>query len=262
MRRYSRNFTVLELIIVCGVIAILAAILMPALTRARKTAKSISCINSQKQAATGFMLYASDFDGFAYGGPEWATALMPDAVVKPYRDANKIEWATLLPKGQGYIRGESLLFCPQERLSSLNDAEKYGDSQTSALIGAKPFRFTTIGTVKNPDDPNLPRPTPFKLYISPSQSILGGDSGIIAPISDNKYAHFSGITNNVKNGKRFCHIDIRHLGKANVFMADGHVVAVKGKELKTYYFYNVRGSSHKDEKFTAAIKDKERYELN
>ena len=261
MRRYSRNFTVLELIIVCGVIAILAAILMPALTRARKTAKSISCINSQKQAATGFMLYAIDFDGFAYGGPEWATALMPEAVVKPYRDKNKLTWYNA-PKGQGYIRGEALLFCPQERLSNLNGAETYGDSLTSALIGKTPFRFTTIGTVKNPDQDSPPLPIPFKLYISPSQSILGGDSGIIAPISDNKYTHFSGITNAVKNGKRFCHIDIRHLGKANVFMADGHVVAVKGKELKTYYFYNVRGSSHKDEKFTAAIKNKERYELN
>jgi prepilin-type processing-associated H-X9-DG protein len=234
---------------------------MPALTHARKKAKGISCVNSLKQVATGFMLYANDFDGFAYGGPEWAVALMPEAVVKPYRDANQLQWVTA-PKGQGYIRGENLLFCPQERISNLGEALNYGDSLTSGLIGKTPFRFTTIGTIKNPDQDSPPLPTPFKLYIKPSESILGADSGIIAPASDNKYTYFSGITNNVKDGKRFCHIDMRHLGQANVFMADGHVTAVKGKELKTYYFYNVRGSTHQDEKFTAAIKNQERYELD
>jgi len=53
---------------------------------------------------------------------------------------------------------------------------------------------------------------------------------------------------------------MRHKNTANIFMVDGHVKNV-GKELTDYYFYNVRGSSHKDEKFTMAIKNEAKYDL-
>ncbi|MDD5728443.1 MAG: prepilin-type N-terminal cleavage/methylation domain-containing protein [Victivallales bacterium] len=258
MRRFSVYFTMVELLVVMSVIAILASILLPALTQARRKAKSVHCINSQKQVAAAFMLYAADFDGFGYGGPEWGAVMLPESIVAPYRDTG-IAWDDA-PRGQGYLRGEDLLFCPTEKLSTLNDAESYGASLSSLLGGPTPFRFTTIGTVKNPDQDSPPLPIPFKLYISPSCSVLGGDSAIIAPISNDQYCYFSGITNNESEGTRFCHIDMRHNKNANVFMADGHVTNV-GRELKECYFYNVRNSIHSEEKFTFAIQNKLRYKL-
>jgi len=103
MKKQNQTFTILELLVVINVIAILAAILLPALLNARRKAKSITCVNRQKQIATSFMLYADDFNEYAYGGPEWATAIMPESIVKPYRDASQLVW-TSAPLGQGYLR--------------------------------------------------------------------------------------------------------------------------------------------------------------
>ena len=252
----KNSFTLIELLVVITVIAILAAVLMPALTNARKKAKMITCVNRQKQIATAFMMYAADFDGFAYGGPEWATAILPESTVRPYRDASpsKLAWSGS-PKGQGYLRGEKILFCPEKRLATLGDAVTYGKSLTCTIAGETPFRFTTIGTVKNPDQASPPLPIPFKKYISPSNSILGGDSGIIGAPSANEYVNFSGITSS------YPHIDLRHKKMANIFMADGHVNSANVRQLREYYFYNVRGSIFKDDKISMAIQNEAKLDL-
>lgn len=55
-------FTLLELLVVLGIIGLLAAMLLPVLQRAKASAKSIQCINNQRQLASVWTLYASDND--------------------------------------------------------------------------------------------------------------------------------------------------------------------------------------------------------
>jgi prepilin-type N-terminal cleavage/methylation domain-containing protein/prepilin-type processing-associated H-X9-DG protein len=59
MRRSA--FTLVELLVVIGIIAILVAILMPALRRAREQALNVTCMSNLRQIHLGFHFYASDF---------------------------------------------------------------------------------------------------------------------------------------------------------------------------------------------------------
>jgi len=58
------RFTLIELLVVVAIISILASMLLPALARARYSAKNSSCQSQMKQMGMGLILYASDNDSF------------------------------------------------------------------------------------------------------------------------------------------------------------------------------------------------------
>jgi prepilin-type N-terminal cleavage/methylation domain-containing protein/prepilin-type processing-associated H-X9-DG protein len=62
--RSQRGFTLVELLVVIGIIALLISILLPALSRARKQAQRTVCLSNLRQWGLGFSLYAQENRGF------------------------------------------------------------------------------------------------------------------------------------------------------------------------------------------------------
>ena len=57
------GFTLVELLIVVGLVSLLVAVLLPALSKARDAARTVRCTSNLKQVATGLLMYATDHRG-------------------------------------------------------------------------------------------------------------------------------------------------------------------------------------------------------
>ena len=142
-RRGARNrpaFTLIELLVVIAIIAILAALLLPALSKAKKTAQRTACLSNLKQQGVAWRLYLDDNGGRFPDRRDLKTALpggfMPWASW-PKSDP-RAGWAAMVLSNT--VRDAGIWSCPSLQVSGWRDVEQ-ARQFAGADTNATPVRY-------------------------------------------------------------------------------------------------------------------------
>lgn len=125
----KRVFTLVELLVVIAIIAILAGMLMPALSKAQASARLISCLSSQKQIHLGLAMYMSDFNDMTY----------PSAW--PQSPENGIAYdaqGRIIKLLKPYLPNQNIFHC-----AAANTEENSGRNKTLPGGWGEPYRYAT-----------------------------------------------------------------------------------------------------------------------
>ena len=121
-RRAPGAFTLIELLVVIAIIAILASLLLPALAKAKESAKRIQCVNGLRQLGMSVMMYADEHDGFypvRSGNAPLAMldldfpplSSLPEMAAKQSSGGSSNMWPLQL---QPYYIETKILYCPSD----------------------------------------------------------------------------------------------------------------------------------------------------
>ncbi len=232
------GFTLIELLVVVAIIAVLVAILLPALGRAREQARLIKCQANAKQIATALLMYTNDYNGYLIpaASPDGDTWPIWIQKLSPYLSAPNI-----LGKSDTPVR------CPSRARKYLTNVISFGWNYTQFGYTSNPnYRHwgwaSKIDQIEEPTK-TVPLGESRDIYTTLYPELKGSDEG-----GSNYWQSWYIYTNTDPNSpqgypnlyqNQIYLVAARHLGGGNYIFLDGHIEWFKRDDMwynKWYLF--------------------------
>lgn len=242
----NRGFTLFEMLLVAGLLAIIAALVVPNITTARERALSVQCKSNLHQLATACLEYSmregylpwgsispQDHDGNYWRSGKYESIIPRENPVlhgaREWRDFSSFCWDFIRKRGEtgwrcgemfGGMRADTLFSCPKCFLES--------DNWDGNHITGYNYNVCYLGYVEN-DAGKRNYPTAWREIKNPASVVVFGDGGysggpnkfMRAPFQDRQYDGSSASLR--KAGTQAFRHGWRHWRHCNMAFLDGHV---------------------------------------
>ncbi len=257
------GFTLIELLVVISIIAVLMAIMMPALGKARESAKTTICQSNNRQIAQAVSMYANASDrrvppcrpGHPSAGPK-----------HPWSNKHAVEWYYLVLQTAGAFnpsdydkvytdqkfKFDSFAHCPSWNPPAESEVWDWGYGMNTQLLSydkrklseLDPTGTTTaamISFLKAPRIENIPQPasmvysgdSPHYWFVQSSMSWITNKDEFLSSLTDSSYSRPANKNikwTDVRNIQWSMCDPYRHGGHASYSFIDGHAEKLKANQ--------------------------------
>jgi len=230
-QKMTGAFTIIELLVVISIISLLIALLLPALSEARKAALRAQCASNTKQHAQAIHMYAADYD-------DWTTVSRTNsrlpAPMNGYRFTGVHLWSEYIGMnmrdGAEETRG-SILICPSDENvgefvyspTSSQNAADYPGGRIYFSYGTN-YYYTYAGPTPHLNDAW----TQMRQCLKPSATLLVSEphEADYTSFASSPYRLYQSSVQHSTDLTSAYSIEFRHQEAANVGFFDGHVEAM------------------------------------